>query len=253
VPRTFAVVNQKGGVGKTTTAINLASGLARAGFSTLLVDLDPQGNATTGLGVAKSGLTHTTYHAMIEGHALQPLAIESVPGLDLEPAHVDLAGAELELAQLPAGREGRLREALRGLDGRYAFVLLDCPPSLGLLTVNALVAADAVLLPVQCEFFALEGLGQLLTTVGRVRDAWNPALSVAGVLVTQYDSRTTLSRQVVSEVRSHCPVPVFRAVVPRNVRLSEAPSHGLPIWLYDPSCTGAKAYAELTAEVIALA
>jgi chromosome partitioning protein len=239
-------------VGKTTTAVNLACELARAGYMTLLIDLDPQGNATTGLGVGKDELTHSTYDVLIGGEPFEPRQVAGLEGLHFEPAEVALAGAEVELATM-AERECRLRVALSGLDGAYEYVLVDCPPSLGLLTLNALVAADSVLLPVQCEFYALEGLGQLLASVERVRDTWNPELSVAGVVVTQYDRRTTLARQVLAELKANSPVPVFRTVVPRNVRLGEAPSHGLPICLYDPSSTGAQAYHELGEEVISRA
>ena len=252
--RVTACTNQKGGVGKTTTVVNLAAYLALSGTSTLVIDLDPQGNATSGLGVDRRALDRSVYDALIDRVPIGELVVgTSVPGLDLVPAAIALSGAEVELVGLPA-REHRLSASLAGLAGlgeRYERMLIDCPPSLGLLTVNALTAADGVLIPIQTEYYALEGLSQLVNTIRMVREALNPRLEIDGVLLTMYDGRTRLSVQVAAEVRRHLEGAVYDTVVPRSIRLSEAPSHGVPVALYDPSSRGAEAYGRLAAEVTA--
>ncbi|HUG28896.1 MAG TPA: AAA family ATPase [Candidatus Limnocylindria bacterium] len=249
--RVTACTNQKGGVGKTTTVINLAAYLALSGTRTLVIDLDPQGNATSGLGVDRRTVERSTYDALIDRAPINELVVEtSMPGLDLVPSAPALSGAEVELVGMTA-REHRLSASLAELDGRYERVLIDCPPSLGLLTLNALTAADGVLIPIQTEYYALEGLSQLVNTIRRVREGLNPRLEIDGVLLTMYDARTNLSAQVASEVRRHMNGTVYHTVVPRSVRLSEAPSHGLPIALYDPASRGADAYRELAGEVAA--
>ncbi|MBA2263246.1 MAG: ParA family protein [Chloroflexi bacterium] len=249
--RVTACTIEKGGVGKTTTVINLAAYLALSGTRTLVIDLDPQGNATSGLGVDRRTVDRSSYEALIDRVPMTELVIGTpVTGLDLVPSNPALSGAEVELVGVVA-RERRLAASLAELNGRYDRVLIDCPPSLGLLTLNALTAADGVLIPIQTEYYALEGLSQLVNTIRRVREGLNPRLEIEGVLLTMYDARTRLSAQVASEVRRHMNGTVYNAVVPRSVRLSEAPSHGLPIALYDPTSRGADAYRELAAEVAA--
>ena len=249
-PPIIAVVNQKGGVGKTTTAINLAAALAEVGHGTLLVDLDPQANSTSGLGLDPARARLNMYHLLTgEATAEQVIQHTATEGLMLIPSHIDLAGAELELAGTPA-RESLLRNALASTPPGVEVVLIDCPPSLGLLTLNALVAADAVLIPLHCEYFALEGLADLVGTMRRVRAALNPALDIEGVLLTMFDERTNLGQQVANDVRQFFKEKVFRTVIPRNVRLGEAPSHGMPVILYDVKSRGAEAYIALAREVL---
>jgi chromosome partitioning protein len=246
----YAIANQKGGVGKTTTAVNVAACIAEAGFSTLLVDVDPQGNATVGIGASREdgpGLYDVLAGDVEPAAAVRATAIE---GLSLLASTPDLAGATMELPRLP-GSEGRLRDALAPLRDDYEFLILDCPPSLGPLTVNALVAADRVIVPVQTEYFALEGLAGLLDTLGLIQRELNPRLTVAGMLLTMHDSRTKLSQDVEREVREHFPSLVFETVIPRNVRLGEAPSFGLPVIHHDPHCVGSEAYFALAKEVAA--
>ena len=249
--RVTACTNQKGGVGKTTTVINLAAYLALSGTRTLVIDLDPQGNATSGLGIDRRRVDRSTYDALVDRAPIAELIRgTSIDGLFLVPSSSALSGAEVELVGV-AARERRLSAGLAELGGRLDRVLIDCPPSLGLLTVNALTAADGVLIPIQTEYYALEGLSQLVNTIRRVREGLNPRLEIEGVLLTMYDARTRLSAQVATEVRRHMNGTVYETVVPRSVRLSEAPSHGLPIALYDPGSRGATAYRELAGEVAA--
>jgi chromosome partitioning protein len=251
VVRVTACTNQKGGVGKTTTVVNLGAYLALSGTRTLIIDLDPQGNATSGLGVDRRNLEASSYDAVVDREAIEELVVPTaIDGLDLVPSTPELSGAEIELVDVPA-RERRLAASLDGLNGRYQRVLIDCPPSLGLLTVNALTAADGVLIPIQTEYYALEGLSLLVNTIRRVREGLNPRLEIDGVLLTMYDARTNLSAQVAAEVRRHMNGTVYETVVPRSVRLSEAPSHGLPIAIYDPTSRGASAYRALAGEVSA--
>ena len=247
--QTIACANQKGGVGKTTTVINLGSYLALAGERVLVVDLDPQGNATSGLGFDRGSIERSIYDGVVDGTPIADLImVGPLAGLDIVPSVIALAGAELELAPVD-GRERRLARVLAAVANTYDYILVDCPPALGLLTVNALTAADAVLIPLQCEYYALEGLTQLLATLNLVRDHLNPMLAVKGVVLTMYDGRTNLSADVAAEARRHLGERVFETVIPRSVRLSEAPSHGLPISRYSPDSTGAVAYAALAAEL----
>jgi chromosome partitioning protein len=246
-----AFANQKGGVGKTTTAVNAAVSLAQRGYRVLLIDADPQGNATSSLGIDKFAIGRSIYDVLVDGLPLaEAITPTDRPGLDLVPSTPTLAGAEIELVEA-AGRETRLREALAGSLARYDVVLIDCPPSLGLLTVNALTAARSVVVPIQCEFLALEGLGQLMTTLDLVKRGLNPPLDVTGVLMTMFDARTRLSAHVVDEVRRYFPHRMFGTVVPRSVRLAEAPSYGQAIVEYDPSSRGAEAYEVFVGELIA--
>lgn len=247
----MAIINQKGGVGKSTTAINLSAALGELGKQVLLVDLDPQGNSSSGLGIEKSQVNNCIYDVLLNDVPIEEVIIPDVcEGLDLVPATINLAGAEVELVAEMA-RENRLKDAVGSLRGKYDYVFIDCPPSLGLLTVNALVAADKLLIPIQCEFYALEGVTKLLDSMKRVKTRLNPTLDIYGVLMTMYDGRTTLSRQVVEEVRAYFGRLVFEAQIPRTVKLSEAPSFGQPITLYDPSGKGAQSYMSLAKEVIA--
>ena len=256
-PRILALANQKGGVGKTTTAINLGTALAAIGERVLIVDLDPQGNASTGLGIDRRNRSCSTYDVLVGEASLREAVVSTaVPRLHIAPSTMDLSGLELELGTTP-GRAFKLRDAISSLnnnvspDADYTYVLIDCPPSLNLLTVNAMAASDAILVPLQCEFFALEGLSQLLQTVEQVRSTLNPNLSIHGIVLTMFDSRNNLSNQVVADVRQFMGGKVYDTMIPRNVRISEAPSYGKPVLVYDLKCVGSEAYLKLATEIIA--
>ncbi|HYG12992.1 MAG TPA: AAA family ATPase [Methylophilaceae bacterium] len=246
----LAITNQKGGVGKTTTCVNLAASLAAAKYRVLLIDLDAQGNATTGGGLDKSGLQHTIYHVLIGEKRLAEVILASERGkFDIAPANRNLAGAEVELVN-ETNRETRLKLALAELEDRYDYVLLDCPPALNLVTVNALTAAHAVMIPMQCEYYALEGLSDLVNTIKRVRTHLNPVLEIEGLLRTLYDNRNMLAQQVSAQLEAHFGEKVYRTVIPRNIRLAEAPSYGLPALIYDAASKGAQAYVQLAKEIV---
>ena len=246
----MAVANQKGGVGKTTTTVNLCAGLALNEKRVLLVDFDPQGNASSGFGIDKTTVENTVYQVLIDGQPIDSAIIHTDYEVDLLAANIDLAGAEIELVNLD-NREMRLKTVLDTVRDNYDYIVIDCPPSLGLLTLNALTAADMVLMPIQCEFYALEGVSQLMNTITLVQSGLNPDLTVGGVLLTMYDSRTKLSEQVAAEVRNYFPTAVYETFIPRTVRLSEAPSFGMPIIYYDHACKGTEVYLKLAKEVIA--
>ena len=248
--RVLAIANQKGGVGKTTTAINLGTALAACKMRVLIIDLDPQGNATTGLGVAPDMRLRSIYPVLVDEESLAASTVPTaIPGMHIVPSSVDLTGAEIELVAMER-REYRLREALDPILRDYDFVLIDCPPALGFLTLNALTAADSVLVPLQAEFYALEGLTHLLRTIERVRQSFNAELTIHGVVLTMFDRRNNLCDMVAADVRSHLGTVVYETVIPRNVRVSEAPSHGKPVLLYDHRCAGAKAYIHLAGEIL---
>ncbi len=248
--RVLALTNQKGGVGKTTTTINLATALAACGRRVLIVDLDPQGNASTGLGIGREGRKVTSYDVLVNGAAISEATIPTVvPGMSLIPASLDLSGAEIELVDQPR-REFRLRDTLAAASADYEYILIDCPPSLNLLTLNALVAADAVIVPLQCEFYALEGLTHLIQTIEQIKRVFNQRLKIQGVVLTMYDKRNNLCELVAADVRGHFGRTVYETVIPRNVKVSEAPSHGKPVLLYDLRCAGAQAYVHLAREVL---
>lgn len=249
--KVYAIVNQKGGVGKTTTAVNLAAYLASHRRKTLLIDIDPQGNTTSGVGIDKNRVEHSIYEVLIAQKPIERVLLPTqIRNLDLVPSNIQLSGAQIELVNLES-RETLLKRALENIKERYEYTIIDCPPSLGLLTLNTLTASDEVIIPMQCEYYPLEGLGQLLNTIGLVQRNYNPSLKLAGVLLTMFDTRTNLSHQVAREVKEYFGDKVYKTVIPRNVRLSEAPSFGKPISLYDRHCAGAKAYKRLAREIIA--
>ncbi len=249
--KAIAIFNQKGGVGKTTTNINLAACLAMKGKKILILDIDPQGNTTSGVGISKKDLEVTTHEILIEDnyHPEEAILPTGITNLDIMPASVQLAGAEVELIEL-AGREKRLKRAIDILKGKYDYIFIDCPPSLGILTINSLTAVDSVLIPIQCEFYALEGVSQLMSTIDIVKTNLNPDLEIEGVILSMFDGRTNLSIQVVEEVKKYFKEKVYATVIPRNVRLAEAPSYGMPVIQYDPKSTGAVAYMEFADEFL---
>lgn len=248
--KTVAIVNQKGGVGKTTTSVNLAASVGSLGYKTLLVDVDPQGNATSGLGINKKDIEKSTYDMIVANVKAEEILIETpFKKLDLLPSNINLAGAELELVDMQ-GRDSRIKNALAPLKEKYDFIIIDCPPSLGLITVNVLACADSVLVPIQCEYYALEGLSQLMNTIRQVKRLYNPLIELEGVLLTMYDGRLNLTQQVVNEVKRFFPQKVYSTVIPRNVRLSEAPSFGQPVLYYDKSSKGSVAYIDVTKEFL---
>lgn len=250
MPKIVAICNQKGGVGKTSTAVSLASCIAMGGRKTLLVDLDPQGNASSGVGVDKTKIQKSVYHALLESVPISEIVVSTcIENLQLIPANQDLSGTEVELVG-ELGREGRLRKALSAAHPSFETIIIDCPPSFGLLTINALTAAHSVIIPIQCEYYALEGLGQLIKTINLIKDNLNPILEIEGIVMTMADYRTKLTQEVIDEVRKHFGSKVYRTVIPRNIRLSEAPGFGKPIFIYDKDSEGAKKYAELTKEFI---
>jgi len=250
LPKVIAIANQKGGVGKTTTAINLSACIAYKGKRVLIIDIDPQGNTTSGLGVDKKEINKSIYDVLINDENIENVILDTVvENLKLCPSNIQLAGAEIELVSV-ISRETRIKRVLEGIKHNYDFIIIDCPPSLGLLTINSLTAADTILVPIQCEYYALEGLSQLMDTVKLVQKHLNPSLDVEGVVLTMFDARTNLSIQVVDEVKRYFRNKVYRTIIPRNVRLSEAPSYGLPIILYDPKSKGAECYLDLAEEVI---
>ncbi len=248
--RIIAIANQKGGVGKTTTTVNLAAALSKMGKRVLLIDIDPQGNSTSGLGIDKRRVEKTVYDCLINEEKMENVAVATqYENLDLCPSNLDLSGAEIELISV-MGRENRLKQSLGNVKDKYDFILIDTPPSLGLITINTLTAASSVLIPIQCEFYALEGVSQLIETIKRIKKALNPSLFIEGILMTMYDARTNLATEVVDEVKRFFPKKVYRTIIPRNVRISEAPGFGRPVIYYDEASRGAQAYMELAEEVV---